>query len=140
MDSKPNSLEDKAKIVCPACGSLIDDNEVFCPVCNAPISLLSNTDPLQSIYAQGHLFRKSVETRPKPIVLIGTWIIFFPMFIGGGLVIYTIWSDGFGGGAGNFLWFWLSVAIMGFSGYLIYHVTKNYYDFPQKNNDLDADP
>lgn len=139
MDSKSNSIEDKEKIVCPACGSLIDVNDVFCSVCNAPISLLSNTDPLQSIYAQGHLFRKSVETRPKPIVLIGTWVIFLPAFVAGILGIYTIWSDGFGGGTGNFFLFWLSAAIAIFSGYLIYHVTKNYYEFPQNADDLDSD-
>jgi hypothetical protein len=120
-------------IVCPTCASLIGTDQYFCPNCNTPLGLLSNSDPLQRIQAEGEVYRKisDAKFKPKPIVLIGTWIIFLPcFFVCAGAAIAIALAGGWG--FFEFFIFWVMVLLGIFSSIMLYRVTKNYLTLPAR--------
>jgi hypothetical protein len=85
------------KIVCVSCLAENDEQIEFCQSCGSPLGTTSTLDPMSAIQAEGFLFRKTTEGRPKFIVVFGLWLMFFSG-IGG-------WSlDYF---CRNLLWKWL---------------------------------
>ncbi|NJM53077.1 MAG: zinc ribbon domain-containing protein [Blastocatellia bacterium] len=99
-EAEINKVEEQ---VCPSCGFLVDFNTTFCSNCNAPISLLSNVDPLQTIRAEGVLYRRMTVRKPKIIVIIGSWLLFFPGVVGGLFLAMTTIIEGIGGRIRGFL-------------------------------------
>lgn len=135
--SLPDHREEEG-IVCPACAAFIGINEVFCPSCRAPISLLSNTDPLQRIQTEGFLYGKAVESKPKLIVLIGVWMLFLPAAFICAMWALLVFSEGIGSGAVGFMFFWVAIAATLFFLLIIYRVTKNYIKYePRRHEELD---
>ena len=132
VETEINKIE---KQVCPSCGLLIDFNTTFCSNCNAPISLLSNVDPLQTIRAEGVLYRRMTERKPKIIVITGSWLLFFPGVVGGLFLIATTIIQGIGGGFGAFLLFWIGVIIFAVSSAILFRVTRNYFVLPDTKSD-----
>ena len=133
MNENVSSMEATAdNILCPSCGFSIDVNEVFCPKCEAPISLISNVDPMQIIRAEGLLIQRATERRPKLIVLIGVWILFFPFPIVGLLVVADVILNGSGQGMAGFFFFWGGIALSILGIAILFKVTRNYFrkDWP----------
>lgn len=117
-------------ITCPSCMTLSSQAAEFCHKCGYPIGRVATLDPVQTIRAQGYLFRKATEGRPKPIVLLGMWICCLPCLVIGVYVALrlilnpTAFSD--------FFFFWASVAISYGSFVILYRTTKNYLTIPKK--------
>jgi hypothetical protein len=133
----PNEFEEGT--VCPACAAFIGINEVFCPECRAPISLLSNTDPLQRIQAEGFLYGKVVDARPKPVILIGVWVLCLPwalLAVGFGL---SFLSEAEGTGIGGFIFFWMWIAFAVIPTVILFKVTRNYFRLLPRNLDEEVD-
>lgn len=115
---------DEKIIACLSCLAPNAATVDFCGTCGAPISTTSNLDPLKMIRSESFLLEKAAVGRPKPIVLIGIWIIFFPMFVGsvmlaGSQILYGFNSEGF-------VFFWLGTALAIAASIILYRVTKNY--------------
>ena len=110
-----------------ACFSCMQPNEFgtkFCKFCNAPISQTSSSDPLQIAYGEGMAYRKAVEGKPRLLVVIGVWIMFFPtMIVSFFLGLETLLN---GYGSMGFVIFWIMFLLTAFSLVMIYRVTKNY--------------
>lgn len=121
--------------VCPSCAAFIGPNEVFCPECRAPISLLSNTDPLQRIQSEGFLYGKVVDSRPKPVILIGVWVICFPWALLSTWLALSALVNGIGAGMGGFILFWLAVVLAIFPMVVLFKVTRNYLTMPKRTFD-----
>jgi hypothetical protein len=81
-------------------------------------------DPIQSINTQGFLFRKALEGRPKPIVLFGLWLMFFPALLGSlyGATHLILNRTRFA----DFFFFWALVGFAFVAFVILYRVTKNY--------------
>ena len=60
----------------------------FCYDCGAPLSSFAATGPMESIMAEGHLYRKAVETPRSWIVIAGVWMIFGMMLFSGALPLF----------------------------------------------------
>jgi hypothetical protein len=127
--------ESEEGTVCPACAAFIGPNEVFCPACRAPISLLSNTDPLQRIQAEGYLYGRVVDSRPKPVILIGVWVLCLPWALIAGSFALMILFAGIGSGMAGFIAFWGAVALTIFPAVVLYKVTRNYLKQPERARD-----
>lgn len=110
---------------------MIGPNEVFCPKCSSPVSLLSTTDPIQSIQTEGFIYRRSVEGRPKPIVVIGVWLLFFPLLGLGVIWMVTILTVGAGTGTAGFVMFLIAAAVTYCGAVMLYRVTRNYFKKPE---------
>lgn len=83
-------------------------------------------------HAEGFLFRKAVEGRPKPIVLIGIWIIFFPVLI---LSLYCATQLILNRArALDFFFFWAFIGFVYVASVVLYRVTKNYLSPPSEED------
>ncbi len=67
---------DPSRAVCPACGDSNDACADFCGRCGAPVGRFTALDPLKAIHAEGWVFRRSASARIRPIVLVGSWVLF----------------------------------------------------------------
>ena len=127
MNSEINSTEE---ILCPSCATPNALFETFCQSCGSPIGATANLDPIHSISVQGVLFRKAVEGRPKPLVLAGIWIMFFPLLL---VSIYAAIRLALNrAGASDFIFFWAFIGLAYASLVILYRVTKNYLKAPTK--------
>lgn len=117
-------------VLCLSCFKPNDGAAVFCRYCNAALALTNNSDHLQRIAGEGAVYSKAVEGKPKPVVLIGVWLLFFPLLILCGMSAIAL-AFGNEGGSVPFLMFWVSAIGAFFSLTMLYKVTGNYF----KNDD-----
>ncbi len=90
----------------------------------------STIDPLQTIRAEGFVLDKALQKRPRLIVLIGIWLIHFPVLVAAiGVAIYMIlYTPGITG----FLFFWVMIGMSCYAVVVLYRVTRNYLTIPKK--------
>ncbi len=117
-------ISDVRTFVCFSCMQPNEYDRQFCKFCNAPISQTTSNDPLQIAYGEGLAYRKAMEGKPKPIVVVGVWIIFFPTFVVSALAVLATLVDG--GGTMGFILFWIMFIVAAFCFTMLYRVTKNY--------------
>ncbi len=111
------------KITCVSCLAQNKQFDAFCHNCGSPIGAVAAIDPLQRIQTEGFFFRKMLEGRPKPIVLLGVWIIFLPLLL---VSIGVAYSCIIRRGPSDFGFFWMMVALSCLAFFFLYRVTKNY--------------
>lgn len=127
---------DANEIICPSC---LAPNERFaqrCRSCGAPIGTTATLDPIQSISTQGFVFRKALEGRPKPIVLAGLWLMFFPVLLGSlyAATYLMLHRTSFA----EFFFFWAFVGLAYVAFVVLYRVTRNYLMAPGKIDSIDS--
>jgi len=77
-DSIEASEAQPEQILCPSCLKANAAAADFCSECGAPLSALSVIGPWERIQAAGFAYREAVSGPPKPIILLGVWLLFFP--------------------------------------------------------------
>lgn len=123
------------KIICPNCASLIDANSIVCYVCNGLISNSSTIDPVQNVYEQGRMYRNLAKSKPKFVVLLGTWVMFFPsLLFSAGFAIYLLLT-GIGTGFISFIGFWFLLLLAYASFVFLFRVTRNYFALAPREAD-----
>jgi len=118
------SETDAEEIICPSCLTPKASFASFCDSCGAPIGATATLDPIQSINAQGFLFRKALEGRPKPIVLAGLWLMFFPALLASLYAATRLILNRTG--LADFFFFWAFVGVAYVAFVILYRVTRNY--------------
>jgi RNA polymerase subunit RPABC4/transcription elongation factor Spt4 len=113
--------------VCSSCGQLISSSSEYCPICSVPTIVANNLDPFLSIENEGRLLSRAVDVPRKPIVLIGMWILFLPVFLFGMFFSISIITQGASSGTENFFFFWgaFGLAFAGFT--VLSKTTANYF-------------
>lgn len=130
----PNTVR---AITCPSCQAFNKPFAAFCEQCRTPLGATATLDPMNVIQAEGHLFRRALEGRPKLIVLLGVWVIFFP----------TLAVSGFSAvsliivrrGPSDFVFFWVSIGLAFLSALILYRITLNYLTLPLRRADPDEE-
>jgi len=106
----------------------------WCKRCGASMSYASIVGPLDAALASGFMWRGAVRGRPKPIVLLGVWMLFFPSLLWNLLVALSILTFGMTGPALlAMLWFTVAYAAVAFR--MLYQVTRNYVTIPPMHLD-----
>jgi len=118
------SETDAEEIICPSCLTTNASFASFCDSCGAPIGTTATLDPIQSIDTQGFLFRKALEGRPKPIVLAGLWLMFFPALLASLYAATQVILNRTG--LADFIFFWAFVGVAYVAFVVLYRVTRNY--------------
>jgi hypothetical protein len=81
-------------------------------------------NPVSTIQAEGFIFRKALDGPPTPIVLVGVWILFLPLFvISAGAAIYYILYER---GSVGFFFFWVFVGMTYIAFIILFRMTKKY--------------
>lgn len=119
-------LADQNEIVCQSCLQENNSEAINCRFCNAPLILSGNSDPVRGLPNEGYAYSKAVEGKPKLVVLIGVWVMFFPLLLITGYSALSVIFTDIGGGSLAFIIFWVSIAAFIFSFAMLYRVTKNY--------------
>jgi hypothetical protein len=74
-------LADQNEIVCQSCLQENNSEAINCRFCNAPLILSDNINPVKGLPNEGYAYSKAVEGKPKLVVLIGVWVMFFPLLL-----------------------------------------------------------
>src|SRR5262245_13332880 len=86
VDSKESPL-----FICTSCGQPTSQGQHMCERCGAPLTPHAHTDPVLGIITRGFAAQQAANDPGKLIVVIGTWLWMYPMFIVGiGLTILGI--------------------------------------------------
>ena len=137
-DSIPELPNSGETVVCTTCHTFNVPDVAFCRRCGAPIGFISTIGPLETAYAEGFAYRQAVQGRPKFIVVVGIWLIFFPVLVtmvAFSLSILKKGLEGTGGLVGiiGFFLFWICVGLAVISAIMLYRVTKNYLSIPNED-------
>lgn len=118
------------EITCISCLTQLKRSESFCHECGAPVGVTATLDPLQAIRAEGFLFRRALEGRPKLIVLVGIWLLYLPVLVIS--AIAAVYIIGHMRGFSGFLFFWVMIGLSCSAFVILYRITKNYITIPKK--------
>ena len=125
MSENPHSNPDadqetEEQELCTQCMTGNRPNSHFCRKCGAPLSSYAATGPFESLFAEGHVYRKAAEQPQHLIVVLGMWVIFGIMALAGVMIAVMSWDMGsrFGVLAG--------IGLLAVSAFLIGKTTKNY--------------
>lgn len=131
------AAETEKAITCPSCQTVNPEFEPFCRKCGAPIGATATLDPLNVIRAEGHLFRRALEGRPKLVVLLGVWILFGPLLVVTTFSAFNLVLNR--SSRADFVFFWFAVGLAYLSAVVLYRVTKNYFTIPARLKDSDEE-
>jgi hypothetical protein len=73
------AFAEPSEVVCPVCLRNNAPEAAFCATCGAPLGPVANIDPMQQIRAEGFAFRAAVNSPPRGLILIGTWLAMLPL-------------------------------------------------------------
>lgn len=117
---------------CPVCSAVNDNLAKYCKECS---NRFENLDPIGIIQSEGELFRKLNTGRPKLIVLLGTWVMFFPLSVIG--ISIAVSQALYDTGTSGFIFFWFGVLGFAIGSYFLYNVTRNYFKMKKNSNKVE---
>lgn len=87
MDAEPKSTAgpdaDLARPLCISCATPNDPVDNFCQHCGAPMTSYASTGPFESLFSEGRAYREAADHPRSLVVLLGVWLLFGVMFLGG---------------------------------------------------------
>jgi hypothetical protein len=129
-DATPSSGSDhgaEEQELCVQCMTGNRPGSHFCRNCGAPLSSYAATGPFESLFAEGHLYRRAAEQPQRLIVVVGIWVIFGLAAAGGTLMAVMTWDTG------NPFELLVGLGLTAVSVLLIWKTTKNYRNRPVVN-------
>ena len=140
-DVEPDVAPEEESLLCPSCLFPNRTEVTWCKRCGAPIGLTTAIVPTDAAHSVGFVYRGAVRGRPKPVVLFGVWLLFFPGWVANVFILYWIFTGGShdGHGLGTI---WLAIIGIAISSTMLYRVTRNYFTRPVKgtNDPLNERP
>jgi len=120
-------------VTCPACQALNARWETICDQCGGPISNTAAPDTNPTIDEQSFPAPKKLTSRPRPLVLIGYWAIFLPVFVSNAYGAF-LWATHNHGRFAEFIFFCGAAGLALLSSVILYWATKKYVVSRSKNN------
>ncbi len=136
-DPEPDVSPTGESVLCTSCLFSNIPDTPFCKRCGAPVGFISTIGPLEQIYAEGYAYRRAVEGRPKLIILVGMWLVFFPGLLWCLLLMFDLLGERLG--LMGALFFLVFGGLAWMCGMMLYRVTKNFMR-PQPERPGTADP
>jgi hypothetical protein len=116
--------------LCFSCGLPIGADDRFCRHCNMPVGILMGNDPLQSAHMDGVFYARAIDRRPKLVVVIGMWVLFFPVAVLAAFVVVALLVNFTQNGFIGALIFLIALAIAYYLSKMLFTVTRNYLKKP----------
>jgi hypothetical protein len=79
------------------------------------------------MHMEGFVYAKALHKRPKLVVVIGLWLLFFPVFGFAAFVVIALLVDFTHNGLMGAIMFLLALAVVYYSGKMLFIVTGNYF-------------
>ena len=80
--------EGEEKALCTSCMAPNEPSAHFCAKCGAPMSPYAATDPFESVFAEGHVYRQAAERPRSIIVVLGIWLTFGMIAVAGAMMLF----------------------------------------------------
>lgn len=120
-------------ITCRSCYTVNEKLEVFCQQCGLPLDPTAATvGPSNVGETPDDVFLKKRARRPKLVVVLGLWLIFFPFLVHAAMVAFDILLNN--RTRSNFMTFWLAIGSLSLSVVVLYRITRNYVTLPPRKN------
>jgi len=125
-------------IVCSHCGGENATSATVCRHCMGPLAVISNTDPMGTVYSRGEVFSRATANPQKPIAFWGIMFLFGPTFLTLVAVFCRKLADGLDDGEWfGMLLFLLFIMLL---GAILLKTIRNYHrPCPSTADDDDAD-
>ena len=126
VDPDPDMAPGEEFMLCPSCLFPNGSEAIWCKRCGAPIGQTNSIVPTDAAQSVGFVFRGALTPRPKLVVVLGVWALFFPGFI---YNFASLWILLLGGTATTrgLAGIWLSLAGGAFCSAMLYPVSRNYW-------------
>jgi len=122
-------------VTCPACQALNARWETVCDQCGGPIGHSATPAPDPTTRTQDLPAPGQLASRPRPLVLIGYWAIFLPVFVSNAYGAF-LWATHNHGRFAEFIFFCGAAGLAFLSSVILYWATKKYVVSRSKNNEL----
>ncbi len=120
-DLKPDPQpENEEKELCMQCLTDNQPGSPFCQSCGAPLNSYAATGPFESLFAEGHVYRRAAEQPRLLIVVLGMWLIFGITALGGITITVISWE------MDNLFGVLTGIGLLAVSLLLVGKTTKNY--------------
>lgn len=125
-DPEPDAAPDGESALCLVClfPNVPDVN--WCKRCGAPMGPTTSIVPTDAALSMGYVYRGAVQNRPKPVLLIGVWVLFLPGLMGNGFVLWYVFRGEIVGIKGVAA-LWLALAGGALCAVMLYRVSKKYF-------------
>ena len=107
-------------ISCPHCIERNSPQSIYCVKCGGPLLPIATIGPFEIIETQGFALREATNRPKKLIVVIGTWILYFPFVI---VTLIPAIAEPV------LLFVYLPLVLI--PGVLVYKTTRNYIRYKQ---------
>jgi uncharacterized OB-fold protein len=77
---EPDNISFLGDEMCLGCGTVVSKLLHTCPECGAPVSR-ATLDPIGTIMAQGHIYRKASKLGTNKIAIVAMWLLFAPQIV-----------------------------------------------------------
>jgi len=124
-DPEPDVGPDDESVLCTSCLFPNLPEISWCKRCGGPIGSTTSIVPTDAILTMGFVYRGAVEGRPKLLVVIGVWVLFFPSFVANVVVLLGV-LGGLIGGIEGLAYFWFSLVGGAICSTMLYRATRNY--------------
>jgi hypothetical protein len=124
------AVESQQRQLCVSCLFPNDPMANFCTECGAPLSSYAATGPFESLFAEGHLYRRAVEQPHRFVVVLGIWILFGTAALMG-LAVLLAWH------AFDTHEIALAVVNVALSIIIVVKTTRNYLNRPRTSEQSD---
>ena len=118
--------DEPQKALCPSCLEPNRQSAGFCENCGGIIGATSGLAPLEAAWNKGHGNPRSLDTHPRPIILIVVWLLFCPSMVWSLLGIASLMSSRQMQVVAAFFIIVL-MAWVGLCAYVLVWNTRNYY-------------
>ena len=75
--------ESDEKQLCTSCMTPNEPTVHFCIKCGVPLSSFATFAPFERLFAEGFIYRQAADNPRRLIVVLGVWLIFSAMALGG---------------------------------------------------------
>jgi hypothetical protein len=117
-EPEPNVSDAEEMQLCISCTAPNNPSAHFCAKCGAPLTSYASTGPFESIFAEGSVYRSAVERPQKLVVVLGIWLLFGPVTLGG--VMIASFSDE------SFMIRVMGIGLAAISIAMLWKTTRNY--------------
>jgi len=132
-ETNPNAAQEAGEQeLCTQCMTGNPPGLHFCRNCGAPLSSYAATGPFESLFAEGHVYRRAAEQPQRFIVVLGIWLIFGFTALAGATIVFMGWN------VGNRLGVLAGLVMLAISVFLIGKTTRNYRNRKAKRSEDNA--
>ena len=131
----PESGEQE-RMLCTSCLHPNEPDAKYCQSCGAPLGPTAAWGPWEQTQAEGFAIRQATTTeRPRLILVLGVWLLFFPMWIVAALLLFIMTVKDTSWDVEDKYWMVIWLGALALSTALLYRSTANYRRYTLRKTD-----